>query len=397
MGGAAQRVKAELLRLGEHRLDEARLADPERARDEQRAAIAGRGTPKRAERRGELSLTPFDGSVKEPSRADRRAARELALERQRLLRGLRAEPRELVAQQAELPRGSWPVAARHAAAHERAVGLLVGGVLAQHLLPAALGAHHREAALAQPRARAESPLLVGVVGQQLAAIRGVVTALEALDVGAHLGGRGELHHSAAKHDRAAVAERAARVARGLVQVGRGSIGAELRPEQLEHLVARHAVAGSERQQLHEIRRAPLRPRVGRDRSRVHQHFEASEQPDLEAAAYEPTIPARPRPSLCPTKLALAQEDIASRWTSIAKDRAEEDPAPIEILDQRREPISGEVARHGPKPPTTSLVVKRIQLDVAELDQSKVTSIMQANHPTNSPSNGGTPHNREGVP
>ena len=65
VGGAAQRVKAELLRLGEHSLDEARLADPQRARDEQRAAIAGRGTLKRAERRGELSLTPFDGSVEE--------------------------------------------------------------------------------------------------------------------------------------------------------------------------------------------------------------------------------------------------------------------------------------------------------------------------------------------
>ena len=60
VGGAAQRVKAERLRLGEHSLDEARLADPERARDEQRAAIGGRGTPQRAGRRGELTLTPFD-------------------------------------------------------------------------------------------------------------------------------------------------------------------------------------------------------------------------------------------------------------------------------------------------------------------------------------------------
>ena len=105
VGGAAQRVKAELLRLGEHSLDEARLADPQRARDEQRAAIARRGTLQRAERRGELSLTPFDGSVQEPSRADRRAAGELALQRQRLLGRLRADPRELVAQQAELAGG----------------------------------------------------------------------------------------------------------------------------------------------------------------------------------------------------------------------------------------------------------------------------------------------------
>ncbi len=102
--------------------------------------------------------------------ADRRAAGELPLERQRLLGGLRAEPGELFTQEAELARGGRFVAARDVAAHERAVGVLVGGILAQHLVPPALGAHHRETALAQPRAWAEQPLLVGLVGQQLAAV-----------------------------------------------------------------------------------------------------------------------------------------------------------------------------------------------------------------------------------
>ena len=102
--------------------------------------------------------------MQEPSRPDRWAAHDLALERQRLLRGLGAEPRELVAKKAKLPRGSWPVAPRNAAAHECAVSLLVGGVLAQHLLPKPVGAHRRKATLAQPRARPESPLLVAVVG-----------------------------------------------------------------------------------------------------------------------------------------------------------------------------------------------------------------------------------------
>ena len=93
VGGAAQRVKAELLRLGEHGLNDARLADPKRAGHEQRAAIGGRGMLQRSGRRRELALTSFDRSVEEPGRADRRAARELALERQRVLGGLRAEPR----------------------------------------------------------------------------------------------------------------------------------------------------------------------------------------------------------------------------------------------------------------------------------------------------------------
>ena len=76
-----------------------------------------------------------------------------------------------------------------------------------------------------------------------------------------------------------------------MQVGRGGIGAELRPERLEHLVARHAVAGGEGEQLDEIRSASLRPGIGRDRLRVHEHFEASEQPDLELLHKGPTIPA----------------------------------------------------------------------------------------------------------
>jgi hypothetical protein len=65
--------------------------------------------------------------------------------------------------------------------------------------------------------------------QQLTSVRGILAPLEALDVGAYLGARGELDHSAAKHNRAAIAERAARVARGLVLIGRRCIGTELRP------------------------------------------------------------------------------------------------------------------------------------------------------------------------
>jgi hypothetical protein len=66
-----------------------------------------------------------------------------------------------------------------------------------------------------------------------------------------------------------------------VQIGRRRIGTKLRPEHLKHLIAQHAMAGSERKQLHQIRRPPLRPRLGRDKSRVDEHFEASEQPGLE--------------------------------------------------------------------------------------------------------------------
>jgi hypothetical protein len=94
----------------------------------------------------------------------------------------------------------------------------------------------------------------------------------------------------------AVAECAARVARRLVQVGRGGIGGELRPKQLEHLVARHAMAEGERKYLHKIRGTPLRPGVARDGLRVDEYFEASEEPDLELPHRTPTIPPPVRSS-----------------------------------------------------------------------------------------------------
>jgi pimeloyl-ACP methyl ester carboxylesterase/DNA-binding CsgD family transcriptional regulator len=51
------------------------------------------------------------------------------------------------------------------------------------------------------------------------------------------------------------------------------------------------VAGSEREQLHEIRRAPLRPGIGRDGLRVDEHVEASEQSDFELPHTRTTITA----------------------------------------------------------------------------------------------------------
>src|SRR3954453_1102043 len=111
LSGAAQRVEPKLLRPGEHNVDEARLANPERSRDKQRTPIAGRGALKRDKRRGKLSLPPFDRSVKEPRRADGRPRGESPQQRRVFARWPRAEPGELVAQQAESTRCGPPVAA----------------------------------------------------------------------------------------------------------------------------------------------------------------------------------------------------------------------------------------------------------------------------------------------
>src|SRR4051812_43795370 len=102
VAGAAERVEVEFLGLGEQRLDLARLADPGRPGEEERATVAVRGPTQRGGRRRELSLTSFDAGVQDARRTGRRPAQELALELQRLSGRLRPEACELVLQQPEL-------------------------------------------------------------------------------------------------------------------------------------------------------------------------------------------------------------------------------------------------------------------------------------------------------
>jgi hypothetical protein len=77
-----------------------------------------------------------------------------------------------------------------------------------------------------------------------------------------------------------------------VEVRRGGVGAELRPQHRQDRVAGHAVAGRERQQLHQIRRAPLDPRAGGYGPRVHEHVEAAQQADVELPHTRPTLSRR---------------------------------------------------------------------------------------------------------
>ena len=282
VGGAAQRVEAELLGLGEHRLDEARLADPERARDEQRAAVAGRGTPQRgrAPRRARARALRR-GACR--SRAARTAGPRVSSRCSASVSSEGSAPSrdELVAQQAELARGGRPVAARHVPAHERAVGLLVGGVLAQHVLPAALGAQQREAALAQPRARARAS--TARRARRAAARRRRRSRRRARSARRRWSPR---RPGRARPRRRAARPRRGRRARG-ARSSRPCAGSTRRHRRRAAARApraprRAACDGRERARAaSRDPRAPLRPRVGRDGPRVDEHFEASEQSDLE--------------------------------------------------------------------------------------------------------------------
>ena len=143
---------------------------PSGARDEQGAALAVRGAPERADAEPSSRSRPSTGAWR--SRAARTAGPRVS---SRWSASVSSEGSAPSRESSSRSRRNWRAAAglsplASVPAHERAVGLLVGGVLEQHVLPAALGAQHREPALAQPRAWAEQPLLVGLVGQQFAAV-----------------------------------------------------------------------------------------------------------------------------------------------------------------------------------------------------------------------------------
>jgi hypothetical protein len=110
MGDAAQRVPAAALAVGEHDLGDARLSHPRIAEQEQRASASTGGRPHRLSHRGQLAVTSLDGGVEEQHVAHRRTARDLRVQRDRLFARLQAQPRELVAQRAELARRRQPVA-----------------------------------------------------------------------------------------------------------------------------------------------------------------------------------------------------------------------------------------------------------------------------------------------
>ena len=104
-----------------------------------------------------------------------------------------------------------------------------------------------------------------LVGQQFAAIGRVLATLEALDVGSHLGGRGQLDHPLCRLDAAASAP---------------SFGQSISSTSSRAMRWPGASASSF---TGSVARCCAHACLGGDRSRVHEHFEASEHPDLRAA------------------------------------------------------------------------------------------------------------------
>ena len=197
--------------------------------------------------------------------------------------------------QAEVPaqrRG--PVARGQCAAHQLAVRRLVGGLGLRDAFPLRAGAQQVQVQQVQPAARGFGPWLVARLGQQFASIGrgggdaglgvaagqrlpGLPREAQRVDLDAHR--RAERHAAAVQPHRVGVAQRPARVVRGLAQVRGTRVGTELRPQRVDDLLAQQAVAVGERQQLHQLRGAQAGPVV--DGDAVDARAEAAEQSDLE--------------------------------------------------------------------------------------------------------------------
>ena len=236
---------------------------------------------------------------------------------------------------AELTRGSRPVAARRAAAHERAVRLLVGGVLAQHLLPPTLGAHApRGGARAASRAGRES---TAHKAHRAAARRHRRSRRHARNARrrclARRPGRARQFHREARprHDRRARCARSSRPCASWTRQHRHRASARA-----TQAPRRAACGGPKRAQA-----------LSRDRPHAaaptRRPGQVASPPALQsvraagprAGAYEPTIPpdrSRPR-----------DHEPSSRKLALRKRLAEGDHASPRVLPDR-----GRIGRHHPK-------------------------------------------------
>ena len=184
-------------------------------------------------------------------------------------------------------------------AHELAAGRLVGRLDLQQPLEVAAAAQQLGQARVHPTTDVLGPARVQRVGQQLAGARrrhrgaarrvagaqGVGRAAqERLDVrGDHPLGE-QLHGAAPQDDGLPGAKRPPGMVGGLAQVRRSGPGIEVRPEVLEHAVAREPPVVGKRQQRHELLRTP-RPVRGGDAPAIAPHAQTAEQLDVDGAGW----------------------------------------------------------------------------------------------------------------
>jgi hypothetical protein len=95
--------------------------------------------------------------------------------------------------------------------------------------------------------------------------------------------RPQQHLAGLEHNAVMPSERLPRVMSGLAQVGGAGFGFKPRPQGVDHLIACHALARLQAQQLHEMRGTKAGPTLRRELDPIDRHREATQQEDLETA------------------------------------------------------------------------------------------------------------------
>ena len=195
----------------------------------------------------------------------------------------------------ELAKRPVPVAPRRQGAHELQMGLFVGPIELHEVVPAAKSPQQVGAQLADPLSRAGRPLLVEILGQQVASAavgRGLEQRLVSGPEGLVRGGLeqghvdrdelvGEQGDRLAPQDNGVVPGGFAGEMGGLVQPGCGLVHGQVGPERVDHLLAVQPSPGAQRQQLDQRGGVAAAPGAGRDGPAVSAHLECPQQPDLD--------------------------------------------------------------------------------------------------------------------
>ncbi len=193
--------------------------------------------------------------------------------------------------------GGGSVASRQFALHERPVRRLVFGVDLRQPFPLAAGAQQLQMAFTQTFAGTFGPGFEACPGQQVAWVgggnvgtvgrvalrqRGVGALLETQRVHHHRTLWPQQHLAALQHDAVVAPQGLARVVGGLAQVGGTGLGFELRPQRIDHLVARQALVRMQAQQLHQLRSAQAGPAFAWQFDAVDGDSKATEKEGVEA-------------------------------------------------------------------------------------------------------------------
>lgn len=188
------------------------------------------------------------------------------------------------------------VAALQFALHQRTVRGFVGGLDQGQLVPLCTGAQQLEVGRLQTLARGLGPRFVARPGQQVADVvpgrlgtcggvaprqRGFGRTREFFGIHHHQPLGPQRHLAALHHDSILPPQRLPRMVGGLAQVGGASLGVELWPQRVDHLLSRQAPPRLQAEQLHQVRGAQAWPALCREFLATDAGRKTAEQVDLQ--------------------------------------------------------------------------------------------------------------------